>query len=69
MKKVINVDDEWEILHTHRNFQRETEFIAWNKKTDYAPVTAGRIRKPNCIIDWDNPLTNEEIKWLIDNCK
>ena len=68
MKSVINVNDEWEICHVHRNFQAETEFIAWNKKTNHAPITAGRIRKHNFAINWEKPLTQEEIDWLITNC-
>ena len=67
MKRIIKVNDEVEILHMHRNFQSETEFIAWNKKTDNAVngILTQTIRKPNCIIDWDEPLTQEEINWLV----
>ena len=67
MKKIIKVNDDFEILHSHRNFQRETEFVVWDKKRDMGHVTSGRIRKSNCMFNWDNPLTKEEIGWLISN--
>lgn len=63
MKKIIDVNNDYEILHSHYNFQRETDFVAWNKKTDF-PNTR-HIRKSNCLIDWDNPLDEEEIEFLL----
>lgn len=67
MKKVIKINDRYEIVHIHRNFQRETDFMAWDIKKDMAvdgPMCR-IIRVPNCAIDWDNPLTDEEIQYLI----
>ena len=61
--KIIQVNDDYEIVHSHHNFQGETDFVAWNKKTDFP--NAGHIVKSNCIIDWDNPLTDDEIDYLI----
>ena len=62
-KKVIQVNDEYEIVHMHRNFQRETDFVAWNKKTDH--MNACHIVKSNFGFSWDNPLNDEEIDYLI----
>jgi len=63
MKKIIKVNDDYEILHSHCNFQRETDFVAWNKKAGMSNAT--HIRKSNYMFNWKAPLNPEEIDWLI----
>lgn len=63
MKKVVKVNDEWEILHNHYNFTRETDFVAYNTKTKMFNAT--HIRKPNFVINWKAPVNPDEIDWLL----
>ena len=63
VKKIIQVNDDYEILHSHCNFQRETDFVAWNIKAGMFNAT--HLRKPNCMINWKAPLNPGEIDWLI----
>jgi len=62
-EKIIDVNETYEILHSHYNFQRQTDFVAYNKKSD--TFNSRHIRKGNDFFDWRDPLSAEEIEFLI----
>lgn len=64
MKKIIKVNDTYEIWHSHHNFQRQTSFVAYNKKTEM--FNARWIKKFNDCFSWENPLTQKDIEFLIE---
>jgi hypothetical protein len=51
--RIIKVNDDYEILHSHYNFQKETDFVAWNIKASMFNAT--HVRKPNCMVNWEAP--------------
>lgn len=63
MKKIFKTLDGRDIIHSHNNFKRETTFMPTDKKGDVM-IAYNAVIKPNCLIDWDKPLTKAELKHL-----
>lgn len=66
MKKIIKVNDEISILHTHKNRSARTEFMAWDMKRNYR-LNNKSFEMDNCFIDWEkeNPLSDYDLNFLI----